>query len=464
MQQQYFTEQAENYEEAYRKVREKYGENVTVLLRKTVMIPGGFMGFFRKEGVEISGPIPQFRTGSSVANAGNSVANAGNSVANAINLNQLRAAGNSVANAGNSVANASVAFSHPVYKTVPAKEPLSSGTSSRKPLDFDKEKAKVLAAAGVKDPSIQMLMSELRTIRDKIDNQAKPQEEHPCLSHLDEVLLLSDFPHFYRMNILDRVKKEFPLDDLNDYDAVQDRVLEWIGKSISIYEDDKFHRRPRVIILVGPTGVGKTTTIAKLAANFSIDQHGKKIKEIILITIDCFRIGAKQQLETYGKILQAPCFAVDEYSELKKTIDINSDNADIILIDTIGKSPRDLEKLGQMKKLLEAAGQAEVHLTVSAATKSSDLEEILQQFEPFNYKSVIITKMDETARVGNIIGVLAEKRKQVSYITDGQTVPVDIRKATAIDFLINLEGFKVNRNKLESLFTDTQTEQLRLWS
>ena len=455
MQQQYFTEQAENYEEAYRKVREKYGDNVTILLRKTVMIPGGFMGFFRKEGVEVSGPIPALR--------------AGNPAANAYNLNQLRAAGNSVASAGNSVASAghSVAsgaavYTTPVYKTVGAKE--SSSTSLREPLDFDKEKAKVLAAAGVKDPSIHMLMSELRTIRDKIDNQTKTQEEHPSFSRLEEILILSDFPHSYIKNIIDRVRKEFSLDSLDDFDAVQDRVLEWIGKSIPIYEDDRFHRRPRIMILVGPTGVGKTTTIAKLAANFCLDQKGQKTKEIILITIDTYRIGAKQQLEAYGKILQAPCFAVYEYSELKKTIDIHSDNADIILIDTIGKSPRDYEKLGQMKKLLEAAGTAEVHLTVSAATKSSDLEEILQQFEPFNYKSVIITKMDETARVGNILGVLAEKGKQVSYITNGQEVPADVKKASAIDFLINLEGFKVNRNKLESLFTDTSSEQFRLWS
>ena len=447
MQQQYFTEQAENYEEAYRKVREKYGDNATILLRKTIMIPSGFLGIFRREGVEVSGPIPQYRTASSAVNA--------------YNLNQLRAANAAGNAAGNSAASAagSAVLSSPIYKTVPNREPVS-----REPLDFDTEKAKVLAAAGHKDPTLQMVLSEVRTIKEKIDNQVKVHEEHPVLSRLEEILTLSDFPASYRSNILNRVKKEFPLDSLNDFDAVQDRVLEWIGKSISIYPEEKFHRRPRIMILVGPTGVGKTTTIAKLAANFGIDQNGKKIREIILITIDTFRIGAKQQLEAYGKILQTPCFAADEYGELKKTIDIHSDNADIILIDTIGKSPRDLEKLGQMKKLLGATGLSEVHLAVSAATKSSDLEEIFQQFEPFNYKSVIITKMDETARVGNILGALAEKGKSVSYITNGQKVPADIKKATPMDFLINLEGFRVNRDKLESLFTDSQSEQLRQWS
>ncbi|MCL2478635.1 MAG: AAA family ATPase, partial [Treponema sp.] len=277
---------------------------------------------------------------------------------------------------------------------------------------------------------------------------------------LDEIMCASDFPASYRTDILNRVKKEFSLDSLEEFDKVQDKVLEWIGESISIYHDEKFQRRPRIMVLVGPTGVGKTTTIAKLAANFGIDSNRK----IVFITIDTFRIGAKQQLEAYGNILQYPCYAVDEFNELKKTIAVHSDDTDIILIDTFGKSPRDMEKLGQMKKLLDACGPCEVFLTVSAATKSSDLEEILQQFEPFNYKSVIITKMDETSRIGNIIGVLAEKRKSISYITDGQKVPADIKKASVIDFLINLEGFKVNRIKLEERFPQSQTEQFKKWS
>ena len=443
--QQYFTEQAENYEEAYRKVREKYGDGATILLRKTVMIRGGFLRLFLREGVEVSGPIPQMRQ------------------------QQLQPQLQPMVNAAGSFQAAGSGFPVQDYKT--------ARTPSREPLDFDARKAKVLAAAGQhtaggqKDPTIAMVFNEIRTIREQMSNQQKEHEIHPSLDRLDEILVQNDFPASYRTNILNRVKKEFPLDTLGDFDTVQDKVLEWIGESIAVYREEKFQRRPRIMILVGPTGVGKTTTIAKLAANFGIDSNGHKIREVVLITIDTFRIGARQQLEAYGKILQSPCYAVDEYSELKKTIAVHSGDADIILIDTFGKSPRDLEKLGQMKNLLNAVGDAakaegsvEVHLTVSAATKSSDLEEILQQFEPFSYRSVIITKTDETVRFGNIIGVLAEKGKTISYITNGQRVPADIKKASVIDLLMNLEGFKINRNKLEERFPEHNSEQFRKWS
>ena len=121
-------------------------------------------------------------------------------------------------------------------------------------------------------------------------------------------------------------------------------------------------------------------------------------------------------------------------------------------------------KLGEMKQLLDACGSlTEVYLVVAATTKSGDLEEILRQFEFFNYKSVIVTKMDETIRTGNIIGVLSEKGKSVSFTTDGQDVPTDIRKAQVVQFLINLEGFRVNRIKMEEKFPDKGQDQMQKW-
>jgi flagellar biosynthesis protein FlhF len=210
--------------------------------------------------------------------------------------------------------------------------------------------------------------------------------------------------------------------------------------------------------------VGKTTTVVKLAANFGIDDKGNHTRKVALVTIDSYRIGAKQQLEIYSGVMQFPCFSAVDYDELKKIIAVNSDNTDLFLIDTIGKSPRDMVKLGEMKLLLDACGSfAEVHLAVAATTKPSDIEEILKTFEPFNYKSVIVTKMDETMRIGNIIGALSERAKPVSYVTNGQKVPEHIRKASVVQFLINLEGFKVNRVKLEEKFPDRGSELIQQW-
>jgi flagellar biosynthesis protein FlhF len=85
----------------------------------------------------------------------------------------------------------------------------------------------------------------------------------------------------------------------------------------------------------------------------------------------------------------------------------------------------------------------------------------MRQFEPFNYRSIVLTKMDETDRIGNVISALAEKRKSVSYITDGQTVPVDIRRASVVRFLTSLEGFKINREKIENRFPSGEADQFK---
>jgi flagellar biosynthesis protein FlhF len=216
------------------------------------------------------------------------------------------------------------------------------------------------------------------------------------------------------------------------------------------------------MVLIGPTGVGKTTTISKLAAIYGIGTDEIPAIDVRMITIDAFRICAKEQLEQIGNIMQIPVSCVVNKSDLRKEIALHSEGTDLFLIDTIGKSPKDFSKLGEMKEILEGAGKnAEYHLVISASTKTSDIEDIMQQFEPFGYKSVVLSKMDETDRIGNIISALAQKGKSISYITDGQTVPVDIRRASVVRFLVNLEGFKVNRDKIENRFPSGEAEQFK---
>ncbi len=350
---------------------------------------------------------------------------------------------------------------------------------------FEEEKRKVIAAAG--KTYEQVIMNNKETSPQPAAQQAVPQqavsqqamsqildsinelkekitgkEEHPAFTAAAELLKLNDFSEKYINKMIERMRKELPLDVLENMEAVQERLLEWIGESINIYKEDSIQRKPKIMILVGPTGVGKTTTIAKLAAIFGIQGDDFSALNVRMITIDVFRIGAKEQLETYGDLMQIPVSCVDNSLDLKKEIALYSEETDLFLIDTIGKSPKDLSKLGEMKEILESClRRAETHLVMSAGTKTSDIEDILRQFEPFNYKSVLLTKMDETDHIGNVISALEENKKQISYITTGQAVPDDIMKATVVRFLINLDCFKVDREKIEKRFPSGEAEQFK---
>jgi flagellar biosynthesis protein FlhF len=399
-----FTEQGLTYAECLQKIRTKYGERVTVLNQKSVRI-GGFLGLFTREGVELTGIVKDY----------------------------------------------------PLY---------THGATAPKPLDFQEAKEQVLAAANRSpaappklDPVQQAILKEVLEIKKRIEES--PGEEHPTLKQIGELLDLNDFSPSYSRNILDRVRKEFSLENLEDYDAVQNQVVEWIGESIRIYSGDTAKNRPRIMILVGPTGVGKTTTIVKLAAIFGPGNKGNRSLSIRLITVDYHRIAATQQLERYGDIMEIPVTCVDNIEDLRKTIALYREGVDLILVDTIGWSPRAAVQLAEMKQLLAGCGSGvEIHLVVTAGTKYRDIREIFQQFEPFNYRSVIISKMDETLRVGNVISALADRNKLLSYITDGQGVPNDIHRARAVPFLLNLEGFKIDRDRIDERFPPDDTEKI----
>jgi len=361
-------------------------------------------------------------------------------------------------------------YTSPSILDVPSEKRYTVEQFSRNaPADLEEEKRKVIAAAGKSydqvtagKEAVQKILESLNEINEKIDSSGGRRDEHPAFVRTEELLKLNDFSQGYIDGMLEKLRKELPLETLDNEDAVQDHLLEWIGESISIYTEDPRPRKPRIMVLVGPTGVGKTTTISKLAAIYGIGTEGIPAVNVRMITIDAFRIGAQYQLESTGDIMQIPVSCVDDKHSLRKEIAIYSEEIDLFLIDTIGKSPKDSSKLGEMKEILEGCGrQAEYHLVVSAGTKTSDIEEIMRQFEPFNYRSVIITKMDETDRIGNVVSALAEKRKPVSYITDGQTVPVDIRKASVVRFLINLDSFRIDREKIENRFPSGEAEQFK---
>jgi flagellar biosynthesis protein FlhF len=340
---------------------------------------------------------------------------------------------------------------------------LSDGPSARRYSQED-EKKKILEAAN-KEQTMAKILKEIQLIKAHIHgSKEKPVSSNPAIEKVREILELNDFTPSFIKKIIQNIEKEFSLDDLNNAGKIQRSVLRWIGEKITVYPPFRCtKKKPIIYIVVGPTGVGKTTTIAKLAAIYGLGNKKHHPVQVRMITIDNYRIAAKKQIETYAEIMQIPVSFAETYSELQKAIALYQD-VDLILIDTVGKSPADYEKLGEMRRILDACGSLrETHLAVSATTKASDVEEILRQFETFMYKSVILTKLDETNRIGNVLSVLAEKGKPVSYITDGQVVPQDIEEASIIRLLMKLEGLRIDRDYIEKVFGKQDELYINNW-
>ena len=174
-------------------------------------------------------------------------------------------------------------------------------------------------------------------------------------------------------------------------------------------------------VFLGPTGVGKTTTIAKLAATFTLGEH----KKVRLITLDTYRIAAADQLKTYAQIIGVPVQVVSSVAELREALSTTGDT-DRVLIDTTGHSPRRVSEFAELAKYLRERQEIEKHLVLSATTKSEDLREAVVGFECFAPDKFVFTKLDETSRYGGIANELIATGRPLSYLTDGQKVPEDL--------------------------------------
>lgn len=183
-------------------------------------------------------------------------------------------------------------------------------------------------------------------------------------------------------------------------------------------------RKPRIIALVGPTGVGKTTTIGKLAAGFSIVDK----RSVALITADTYRVAAVEQLKTFGEIIGVPVDVVMTPSGLKDALASHNDK-EIIFIDTAGRSPHHELHMSELKAFLDKAQPDLTILVLSATTHSADQLKVFRRFEPL-CTHLIFTKLDETVNGGAILNLLEQTNLPVAYLTNGQNVPDDIEAAT----------------------------------
>ncbi len=198
---------------------------------------------------------------------------------------------------------------------------------------------------------------------------------------------------------------------------------------IKIFTPEKKGNLPQITAFIGPTGVGKTTTLAKIAAKCRLIEK----KKTALFTFDTYRIAAVEQLKIYGDILKTPVIVVNKKSDFKEKIQ-SFKNYDYIFIDTAGRSQKDSFHIKKLKEQLNFS--IDIHLVLSATTKNKDLDDIISRFSIIPYSSLLFTKLDESSTLGNIFNKAFETGKPLSYFTTGQRVPEDIEIASK-DKLIN---------------------------
>lgn len=182
---------------------------------------------------------------------------------------------------------------------------------------------------------------------------------------------------------------------------------------------------PKVHVFVGPPGVGKTTTIAKIASN-EILQYQRKVG---LITVDTYRIGAIEQLKTYASILNVPIKVVHNAEELKQAL-MELEDCDRIIVDSMGRTHRDYDNLKELKELLSVLDRYTCYLVLSMSTKYRELTRIMTEFQFLNYNHLILTKLDECERNENILNIFYQFQYPVAYLCTGQEVPTDIEIPT----------------------------------
>jgi len=298
---------------------------------------------------------------------------------------------------------------------------------------------------------VEEMNSKLSTMNTSIS--ATSNELHPSIKQIEEILEQNEFTMSYIRMIEDKIRMQFSLSELDDFKLVERYVVDWIGESIKI-APEKVFRPPHVVVVIGPTGVGKTTTISKLAASTIKYAKVNKLKEpqLCIFTIDSMRVGAFEQLNTVAEIIHAPIRKAETTEDVQEIYDDYKEHVDYIFVDTGGYSPNDSTHIAMLKDVLDVKMNPDVYICVTASTKASDLQSIFNNYEPLNYDSVIITKCDETRVFGNIISVLWDRHKSISYITDGQNLAQNIRKASVTEMLMNLNGFNIDRQHIENKF------------
>ena len=272
-----------------------------------------------------------------------------------------------------------------------------------------------------------ILEKQLSVEENRKEERIEPQSSNPegfqFVKMLYRTLLENDVNEKYVNQIMEDAEKVLRNGNNVDYilSNVYQKLILKFGQPNTINLTGK---KPRIIFFVGPTGVGKTTTLAKIASRYKVEKE----KRVAFLTADTYRIAATEQLRVYANILDAPMNIIYSAEEMNAAIERSGDY-DMIFVDTAGFSHRNEAQRGDMKNLIEGLSEEyekEVYLVLSATTKYRDLLEIADMYREIAVYKLIFTKLDETTTYGNLLNVKLHSGAPLSYMTAGQNVPDDI--------------------------------------
>ena len=268
---------------------------------------------------------------------------------------------------------------------------------------------------------------EAKTLEAKL-TKTSPKENSSndtFLKLIHKKLVDSEVDEKYVDEILGEIALSMQKD--SDIDSILSAVYQKIILKLGEASPVKLNSKPKLAFFIGPTGVGKTTTIAKIASKFKLEKYAK----VAFITSDTYRIAAVEQLNTYASIIDCPVDVVYGPEELRESLE-SFKNYDLVLVDTAGRSHKSEEQMEELKCLLEVATDykedydLDIYLTLSVTTKYKDLVNIAKKYDDIKGWKIIFTKLDETCSLGNIINVKMLTNAPLSYTTSGQNVPNDI--------------------------------------